>query len=121
MVFVASFFLTLVKFLRVHQKLWQFEKKSESFSADNHFILQGHASVRMFEGGLEWLRWHKGMGENCREERKEVSKQPEEEGDEILDKGHSESIMLCAGNGFLEPCYCYDIALILTKMNLFVS
>lgn len=30
-------------------------KKIESLSADKPFILQGHASVRMFEGGLELL------------------------------------------------------------------
>lgn len=98
-------------------KIW---KKPESFSADSHFILQSHASVRMFEGGFVLLGWQKGMGENCREGRKEVSKQPEEEGDEFLDKGYSESIMLCAGNGFLVSCYCSDITLILTKINLFV-
>lgn len=27
--------------------------KIESLSADNHFILQGHASVRMFEGVIK--------------------------------------------------------------------
>lgn len=95
-------------------------KKVESLSSDNPFTLQGHASVRAFEGGLELFRCHKGMGENW-EGRKEVSKQPEEEGDEFLDKGHSESIMLCAGNGFLVSCYCHNITLILTKMDLFVS
>lgn len=45
------------------------------------------------------------MGENCREGRKEIPKQPEEEGDEFLDKEHSESIMLYAGNGFLVSCF----------------
>lgn len=52
------------------------------------------------------------MGEDCEEGRKEVSKQPEVEGDKFLDKGHSENILLCAGNGFLVPCCCYDITYI---------
>lgn len=45
-----------------------------------------------------------GMGENCSEERKEASRQPDEEGDEFLDKRHGqrESIMLCAGERL--PC-----------------
>lgn len=41
------------------------------------------------------------MGENCSERKKEASRQPDEEGDEFLDKGHSESIMLCAGKWLL--------------------
>lgn len=82
-------------------------------------MLQGQASERMFEGGLELLGEHKGVGENCSERRKEAWDNLVRKELNFQTKDTVKVLCCVQGNGFLVSRYCYNITVTVRKMSGF--